>query len=252
MPPNEQEPQQTGIEALKNHIRTHKIDVCLWCTRVLTMLCTFLHFFPIFGNPQSAYNKALIANAATSALRLHQRQPRMTPTRETLQSILLEDSCHYLIYSLIFMYVSPFTLVLVPIFCFSLIHFASYSLTLLDTIGQNSWWGARLLISLVELQSRKILSLIALTEILLMPFSLILLFLSRAGLLTPLFYSQFLIMRYKSQRNPYTRNMFREMRITFEGLAAKPSTPQFLKVIIMSIIHFVCRFAPPLPAQSQQ
>ncbi|XP_066900706.1 Krueppel homolog 2 [Halyomorpha halys] len=233
-----------GFEALKSHIRTHKIDVGLWCTRVLTILCTFTYFIPIFGNPINAYYKALIANAATSALRLHQRQPRMTPSREFLFAVFMEDSCHYLIYSLIFLYVSPFTLVLVPIFLFSLIHFASYSLTLLDTIGRNSWWGARLLISLVELQSRKILSLIALTEILLMPFSIILLFLSRAGLLTPFFYYQFLVMRYKSHRNPYTKNMFHELRLILDDFSAKPNTPSFLKTGIKSLIQFVSRCAP--------
>jgi hypothetical protein len=97
-----------------------------------------------------------------------------------------------------------FPVVLLPVFLFAVLHSASYSLTLLDvstvffmkklnikqfimclmtlnftlqTLGHNSWWGARLLISLVEFQSRNILRLVAFTEIFLMPFTIVLIFL---------------------------------------------------------------------------
>lgn len=39
----------------------------------------------------------------------------------------------------------------------------------LQSMGQNSWWGARLLISIVEFQTRNILRLASFSEILLMP-----------------------------------------------------------------------------------
>lgn len=73
-----------------------------------------------------------MANAATSALRLHQRLPPVTFTREFLSLLLLEDSCHYLFFSLIFLYVSPMILILLPVVLFAVLHSASYSLTLLD------------------------------------------------------------------------------------------------------------------------
>lgn len=38
-------------------------------------------------------------------------------------------------------------------------------------LGQNSWWGARLLISLVEFQQRNILRAIAFAEVFLMPYA---------------------------------------------------------------------------------
>ncbi|KAK9497792.1 hypothetical protein O3M35_003715 [Rhynocoris fuscipes] len=243
---------QSGFEALKNHVLTHKIEMALWGTRVLTIMFTMLYFLPFFGHAYSLYNKALLANAATSALRLHQRHPRMTFSREFLATIVLEDSCHYIIYSVIFLYVTPFTLALLPVFFFSLIHFASYSLTLLDTLGQNSWWGARLLISLVEFQSRNILNLIAYTEIILMPFTIMLIFMGRAGLLTPFLYHQFLTMRYKSQRNPYTRNKFREIRVALESFANKQQTPSLIRRIILSSIDLVSTLCPPVITHSHQ
>ena len=55
------------------------------------------------------YYKALMANAATSALRLHQRLPRVQFTREFLAMLFVEDSAHYLLYSFNFIYSGPMT-----------------------------------------------------------------------------------------------------------------------------------------------
>ena len=55
------------------------------------------------------YSKALLANAATSALRLHQRLPRVQLSREFFGALLIEDSAHYLLYSLVFLYSAPIT-----------------------------------------------------------------------------------------------------------------------------------------------
>lgn len=250
---NTQRPSRSlNFDALKTHVLAHKIDAGLWAIRVLTIIFTLGYFIPIFGSAQNAYHKALIANAATSALRLHQRLGRVEFTRAFLTQLLLEDSCHYLFYSLIFMYVAPVTLVLLPVVLFAILHSASYSLTLLDTLGQNSWWGARLLISLVEFQSRNILRLAAFTEIVLMPMTVILIFMGRAGLLTPFIYYHFLVQRYTSRRNPYTRNMFHELRILFENTAAKPSMPGIVRQLLLAVVNFTCKLAPPQVAAPPQ
>ncbi|KAK7789832.1 hypothetical protein R5R35_007363 [Gryllus longicercus] len=240
-----------GWEALKNHVIDHKVDVALWATRLCTVFFSLSYILPIFVHPYSAYYKALMSNAATSALRLHQRIPRVTLSREFLALLLAEDSCHYLFFSLIFLYVSPVTMVLLPGFLFAVLHSASYSLTLLDTLGQNSWWAARLFISMVEFQSRNILRLVAFTEIFLMPMSVVLVFLGRCGLLTPFIYYQFLGLRYTSRRNPYTRNMFYELRLLLERTANKPGLPSFLRTVLMSIVTFTSGLAPPMGEAGQ-
>ncbi|KAK9886963.1 hypothetical protein WA026_019221 [Henosepilachna vigintioctopunctata] len=235
-----------NIDALKVHIFTHKIDCALWAIRMSIIMFTIGYFIPIFGSSQSAYNKALIANAAVSALRLHQRIPQFQFSRTFLAVLLQEDSCHYLFYSLIFIYdIQPVTIVLMPIVLFAILHSASYSLTLLDTLGQNSWWGARLLISLIEFQSLNILRLVAFVEIVLMPFSVFLILLGRARLMTPFIYYHFLFQRYSSRRNPYTRNMFRELRVLLESTATKPNLPGFVKSLLLGIVNFTCKLAPP-------
>ncbi|XP_055597558.1 Krueppel homolog 2 [Uranotaenia lowii] len=246
------QPQQRGFEALKQHVLLHKIDSALWASRVLTIIFAIGYVIPIFGNATSSYYKVLMANAATSALRLHQRMPPFQLSRAYLQQLLLEDSCHYLLYSLIFLYVSfPVLLIIFPVALFAVLHSASYSLTLLDTLGQNSWWGARLLISLVEFQTRNILRLAAFAEIFIMPLAVVLLFMGKAAIMTPLVYYQFLVLRYSSRRNPYTRNVFYELRLATENFANGARTPEPIRKILQSSISIVSRLAPPMQQQQQ-
>jgi hypothetical protein len=235
--------QTRGIGALKNHLLAHKVDVGLWLTRLATIFFSIAYIIPIIGNPTQSFYKALMANAATSALRLHQRQS-LTPYtgfQAFVQQILTEDSAHYLIYSLIFLYGSPITVVLLPVFLFAVLHGASYSLTLLDCLGQNSWWGARMLISFVELQSRNMLRMIAFNEIFLMPMLVLFIFSGAVSLITPLVYMRFLSLRYGSRRNPYCRTMFHELRLALEHLATRPSCPGLVTGLIYKAIQLTTR-----------
>lgn len=162
---------------------------------------------------------------------------------------MLEDSAHYLLYCLIFMYASstqPVTVTLMPVTLFALLHSASYSLTLLDAMGQNAWWGARMLISVVELHSRNILRMVAFTEIFLMPLLILLIFTGRVSLFTPFLYYRFLGLRYSSRRNPYTRNMFHELRVALEQTAASERMPQGVRNMTHKVINFVSNLAPQI------
>lgn len=233
-----------GWLVLKQFIIDNKIKAGLWFTRLLTMIFTISYVIPIFGNVYNIYYKALISHAATSALRLHQRLPNVQFSREFLGMLLLEDSCHYLFYSIIFLYVPPVTIVLVPIFLFAMLHFFSFSLALLDCLGHNSWWGMRLLISLVEFQSYKILRFCALSEIIILPFTVLFVFTGRVGLLTPIIYYQFLKMRLASQRNSFTRNMFHEIRNFLSAVSKKPAMPDILRKMIEGFLSLTQQMAP--------
>jgi len=239
-----------GFLVLKAHVLAHKIDVLLWATRVATILFTVGYILPIFSNPYNSYYKALMATAATSALRLHQRLPQVQFNRQFLGLFLSEDAAHYLIFCVLFLYAAPITLVLVPVFLFALLHFASYTLTLLDTLGQNSWWGARMLISLVELQSRNILRLAAFQEVFLLPFTVMMIFAGKTNLVTPFLYYRFLSLRYQSRRNPYCRTICHELRMSLEALAYSPKCPGWAKNIIYKAISVATSLGPVAPGQS--
>ena len=74
-------------------------------TYTLMVLFASVHSF----HPYSMYQKALIANAAASALRLRQRLPQFQFSRDYFSRLLLEDSAHYMFYSIMFLYSSPIT-----------------------------------------------------------------------------------------------------------------------------------------------
>ncbi|MBV96283.1 Transmembrane protein 33, partial [Eschrichtius robustus] len=90
----------------------------MWLSRLFTVYCSALFVLPLLGLHEAAsfYQRALLANALTSALRLHQRLPHFQLSRAFLAQALLEDSCHYLLYSLIFVNSYPVTSILLYLF----------------------------------------------------------------------------------------------------------------------------------------
>ncbi len=255
-----QQQEQKGFGNLMNYMSAHKLEAGLWATRVLTvMFAAFGYFLPVLnsflGDPHACYYKTLMASAATSALRLHMRLPRVQLTREFAATLMLEDSAHYLFYAIIFLYASaPITMALLPVLLFAILHSASYSLTLLDALGTpTSWWGARFLISLVELQSRNMLRMVAFSEIFMMPLSVVYVLTGRTWLVVPLVYYRFLSLRYASRRNPYTRAVFYELRVAMEQTANHPKMPGGVRTLVFKAINLVSSMAPAqvVPQQHQ-
>lgn len=68
--------------------------------------------------------------------------------------------------------------------------------------------------------------------------------------MTAIVYYNFLIMRYSSRRNPYTRFAFTELRMRAELLGSW--SPPFVRKIIFSGIGFVNRLAPPQQTAGSQ
>lgn len=79
------------------------------------------------------YQRALLANALTSALRLHQRLPRFQLSRAFLSQALQEDSCHYLLYSLILVNSYPITSILLDY----MLDFYNAHTSLSDTVAHE-------------------------------------------------------------------------------------------------------------------
>ncbi|KAF2348241.1 TMEM33/Pom33 family [Trinorchestia longiramus] len=247
--PQQQEASQRGTAAVKTYMMEHKVDTALWLTRALTLIFCMSYFLPFFSSPESSYQRVLMSNAATSALRLHQRIDRVEFARAFFIQLMAEDSAHYLLYSLNFMPCAPVTLVLMPIVLFALLHFASYTLMLFDVAGENNVLAPRFLISLVEFQQRNILRGAAFVEIFLMPLTVINLFFGRVSLLTPIVYYQFLVLRYQSRRNPHTRNMFHELRVVAEQFSSKSFVPSIVRTLILAMIQRISALGPQLQHQ---
>lgn len=219
-------------------------------TRVFTVFSSILFLLPIFGgNPYIHYHRALISNAATSALRLHQRLPNFQFSRAFLSTMFAEDSCHYLLYSIIFLNSYPITMVLVPVFLFALLHACNYTTSLLDVLGPNSVMFVRNLIRKIQAHQTNILRFIACGEIFLMPALVFMTFGGRCTIFHPFVYYKFLTLRYASRRNPYCRTLFYELRLTVEYVCNKPQCPQFVRNLSTKAIAFISRLAPPVAQQ---
>ncbi|XP_012864560.1 PREDICTED: transmembrane protein 33 isoform X1 [Dipodomys ordii] len=225
---------------------TNKLDTAMWLSRLFTVYCSALFVLPLLGFHEAAsfYQRALLANALTSALRLHQRLPHFQLSRAFLAQALLEDSCHYLLYSLIFVNSSPVTMSIFPVLLFSLLHAATYTKKVLDAKGSNSLPLLRSVLDKLSTNQQNILKFIACNEIFLMPATVFMLFSGQGSLLQPFIYYRFLTLRYSSRRNPYCRNLFNELRIVVEHIIMKPACPLFVRRLCLQSIAFISRLAP--------
>ncbi|XP_023685284.1 transmembrane protein 33 [Paramormyrops kingsleyae] len=239
---NTSPPNQGAVQYMLNN----KLETAMWLSRLFTVYCSVLFILPLLGLHEAAnfYQRALLANALTSALRLHHRLPRFQLSRAFLAQALQEDSCHYLLYSLILVNSYPVTMSIFPVFLFSLLHATTYTKKVLDTMGPNSLAFVRSFLNKLTANQQNILKFIACNEIFLMPATVFMLFSGQGSLLLPFIYYRFLTLRYSSRRNPYCRTLFTELRILIEHFIMKPSCPAFLRRMCHSSIAFVSRLAP--------
>ncbi|XP_038630805.1 transmembrane protein 33-like isoform X3 [Scyliorhinus canicula] len=161
----------TAPVSVSQFMMSNKTESIMWLLRLFTLVSTFFFLFPILGVAEGGhfYQRALLANALTSACRLHQRLPRFQFSRAYVTQALLEDSCHYLLYSLIFITSYPITLCLVPVAVFSLLHATAYTRKVLDIIGPNSVPWVRSFLDKMTTHQQSLFKFIACNEILLMP-----------------------------------------------------------------------------------
>lgn len=227
-------------------LMSNKLETAMWLSRLFTVYCSIMFILPILGPHAAAnfYQRALLANALTSALRLHQRLPHFQLSRAFLAQALQEDSCHYLLYSLILVNSYPITMSIFPVFLFSLLHATTYTKKVLDSVGPNSLMFIRNLLDKLTANQQNILKFIACNEIFLMPATVFMLFSGQGSLLLPFIYYRFLTLRYTSRRNPYCRTLFTELRILLEHFIMKPACPIFFRRMCLSSIAFISRLAP--------
>ncbi|RNA18630.1 transmembrane 33-like [Brachionus plicatilis] len=238
---------QPNSSRLMIFISNDKISFVLYLTRLFSIACIFAFLVPLFGYDQNTlYQKAILASAAISALKLHQRlqNERFQLSREYFSKIIVEDSFHYLLYSLIFLNTSPITVVLVPIASFSIMHVSTYSQKLLGVLGMSSIGFVRKAIDLVIAKQRDIMLFVAINEILLAPTIIVMIFMGKCGLMVPFIYYRFICMRYQSRRNPYSREIFAQLRLAINMYTNNANCPQFVKNLANNMINLVNRLAP--------
>lgn len=105
------------LHILQSRLKSDYVNTAMYFARLGTLFCCVVFFFaPIFSRLHPSdlevwYRRALLASAATSALRLHQRIKSLNTgfSREVLEVLISEDSSHYLLFSIMFAVLPPVT-----------------------------------------------------------------------------------------------------------------------------------------------
>ncbi|XP_057377803.2 transmembrane protein 33-like [Daphnia carinata] len=128
-----------------------------------------------------------------------------------------------------------------PIFLFALLHVSNYGIEVVEWFSPSALGILKKGLELIELQSINILRIIAITEIfilLIIPFSL--LSFSFSGLALPVVivvvYLKFLVCRYTSKQNPFTRIVFGELLEEIEVLCNKSFCPACVRNFLYTLM----------------
>ncbi|GMT19742.1 hypothetical protein PFISCL1PPCAC_11039 [Pristionchus fissidentatus] len=230
---------------LSEFVKTRTLDCTMFATRLLTLFFAVWYFLPGPNEPDAYYYKALVAAAATNALRLQQRLGGVTLSREFLQRLIAEDSAHYLFYSVVFLTTGSVTMALLPITLYASLHAANFAVVALQNTGRANSTFCLKLQNLCATQTQNCLGIIACAEIFIIPLLISLIFIGKASLFVPFVYYRFLTMRYSSRRNPYTRQAFYQMRCSLQQISYSPSCPAIAANLINKAVTVISNLAPP-------
>lgn len=196
-----------------------------------------------------AYTKAIAAAAATNAFRLHQRLRTVNLpilSQNFLVELMMQDSAHYLFYCLILVMSSPITLALLPITIYAIFNMIVFLNKFATEVGYVSMSFVSWLHQLKQQQTINMLSTVACAEIFLFPLLIAMVFNGKTSLFTPFVYYRFLTMRYLSRRNPYTREMFLQLKLLLFSVANHQSCPALIQSAIFKFVSLVQRIAPQM------
>uniref|UniRef100_A0A0K0F5Y9 Transmembrane protein 33 homolog (inferred by orthology to a C. elegans protein) n=1 Tax=Strongyloides venezuelensis TaxID=75913 RepID=A0A0K0F5Y9_STRVS len=231
-------------QSIMEYLKADPSNAFLCILRIATVFFSILYLLPSRDNG-TYYNKAMIAAAVTNGIRLSQRLGgNFQLTREFINNAILEDSFHYLVYSLVFAVSTPMTMALVPVSLFGLLHSINY----INKVAQNTGHGNNGIIvkahTLVNQQTDNLLGIVATGEIFMFPILFGLIFTGKGTIFLPIVYYKFLCFRYSSRRNPYTRIAFSQMKTSLTQASISPKCPAIASNFIHKAIALVERLAP--------
>lgn len=198
---------RTGLETFTDYVKSNFVDFALAVTRTITVLCTISYLIGFPGPSANRFRQALSSNAATSFFRLQQRRPMPPYNQLGHQYFLLlasEDSMHYLIFSLTFLVGRPITLALLPCVLYAVFNLARYAIDMLDKFGDSRRMKPKIS-DLITKYQQSLLHTVALSEITLMPVTVVGMLTGSVSTLVPFVYLAFLNGRYNSTRNAHLK-----------------------------------------------
>ncbi|KAL3070187.1 hypothetical protein niasHT_039380 [Heterodera trifolii] len=245
-------PRTTALDFLKRN----QIDTLCFALRLATLYFA-LNYALSVASPSAqkmAFTKAIAAAAATNAFRLHHRMRGVEVpmfSQHFLALLVREDSAHYLFYCLILVVTSPVTIALLPLAMFALFH----AIAFLQRMDSELGWHSSLILKLAQFKAQhtaNILSTVACAEIFLFPLLVAMIFTGKANIFAPIVYYQFLVFRWLSVRNPYTRAMFSQLRLAVLSVADHARCPGPIRALVHKAVALVERLGQAHVQRVQQ
>lgn len=246
-------PQPPLLARVTALVNAGKLNAMAWFIRMYIVVLSVQHIFlgGAFPSIEPCYKKALIANALVACIRLHQRiGGQFALSKEHFARVCLEDSAHYLLFSVIFlMQPGKITMALFPVSLMALVHAVKYGFQVLDCAGTNTGRGV---LNAIALKQQTIFRAVALIEICLLPVLTIMLVIGRAQLFSPFLYYKYVKLRYFSQRNGYCRQVFWELKQVGNQYKNSDRIPAFVKKAIQMVQDTCDKMGTPPAAQPAQ
>ncbi|XP_062499857.1 transmembrane protein 33-like [Corticium candelabrum] len=133
---------------------------------------------------------------------------------------------------------------LIPVSLFSVLHVTNFLKSVCQHFPPSIADRVNKISQILDANSVQIYRIIAFAEVVTFPVILVSVFIGIEPLLIPIMHYQFLVLRYRSRRFPYTRFMFAELRVFIEQIAARPTCPSFIRQFLTGFIKLVSRLAP--------
>lgn len=234
-----------GLMAFFTHNRVDVFATVMRC--FLVFQCILL----AMGGSMEAYHYVMFAAVTVNAIRLLQRIGRPQFNTMYLQSAMLEDSSHYVLYALLFLTTAPSLLVAIPVTVFAIFHIIEFIRKLLAATGRRDGsLDARL--AAIQLKSSIAYQFVARMELIILIVVILRVFqgISLFAAVLIMSYTNFLQMRYMSRRNRYPRQAWHDLRVFIDGVAANERCPGIVRTIIGKATGMVDNIAAQLQARA--
>ncbi|OAF69964.1 hypothetical protein A3Q56_02307 [Intoshia linei] len=233
------------LSIISNHIKCDKKQFLLF---ILRLIITFgsLYYIYDFSNT-NLYHIIVVCNLSVFIIRLQSRVPlRLEFSKVYLGTILIEDSAHYILYS-VMIYNSFYFGHMVNIFLYAVIGLTCYLITLLGKIKIDNQSFIYRGLYKIMINQKLLLTLVAAFEVVQFPMLVFRLFRGSGSLIMPILYYNFLKFRYASRRNSYHRQVFFHLKVSIiDNFAKTTKCPSIISTILQKAANFISSCAPPM------
>eukprot|EP00051_Salpingoeca_urceolata_P027760 m.483166 g.483166 ORF g.483166 m.483166 type:complete len:272 (-) comp22802_c0_seq1:127-942(-) len=218
--------QRQGIVGL---LTSQPSSTVLFVARIASVVFSVLFLVSTGFASLNNYRLALKMGTLSSAIRLYQRVADTPPslTLQFFRTLLLEDSFHYVLYTILLLGVKPSLVFLSPVAIFAFFHSTIFLRKLLT--ASNVGVLQRLVPTIGRLDTLATSGFVLVAKAELFIFFIIVFqtvtMMSGKYLVALAAYPQFMLLRYFSRRNPHFRTVVAGLEQTLDGLSRSPSCP---------------------------